>query len=355
MSDDHDEGWQARSTFRQIQDHDLVGTVDGIEFDFSGGGFMEPAHWRMATSLDWTGLTFPWDSAFNGTATHMADPSDVTSSGAFTDLFGALAKIQRVRVYPGDKVIAKEIAGYRRGGNERLRDHHDNTDYSVTLMVIRADGSEIVRDERVGFVARDAMGPHSDYSGRERDSDYAEWVRDFHVDFEKIAHRIERLHVEDHMKGEWMMLAHDMLGEVRDRLADSEFDKWSVGELVDIAATAGYALAKAEAEAKLEPLAKAQLKTEAQRVRAAKVAADKRRKPDTPELLNAAKAMCKVDANLSLNRCATELAARFGRDAANVRPMIRHLFERRKLPGGRPEYRPRRQGESGGSTGSSGG
>lgn len=359
----HDAGWESRSAFRYITDRDLVGVVDGIEFDFTGSGILEAAHWRMATSLVWTGLTFPWDEEY----AHVPIPDDIQLDTATPEQANRLAselvpwfaqerdRRPQVRVYPGDKVLVNEFASYGRGGNDRLQDYHDITEYEVTLKVVRADGSEVLLEEKVGFVARDAMGPQSAYSYYVGDSDYADWVQDFRIDFEKIAHRIERLRGEGHMKGEWMTLADDMLDHVRDRLTDSEFDKWSVGELVDIAATAGYALAKAEAEGKLEPLAKAQLKAEAQRARATQAAANKRRKPDTPELLNAAQAMCIADANLSLNRCATEMATRFGRDAANVRKLILPLFERRQLPGGRREYRPRRQGTTGGTTGSSGG
>jgi hypothetical protein len=363
MSEDHDAGWAARSKFHEIVERDLVGVVDGIEFDFTGGGVIEPAHWRMATSLAWTGLTFPWDDEFSA----VPIPDDIQLTTATPEQSNRLVselvpwfaqerdRRPQVRVHPGDKVIVSEVTSFWRGGNDRLQDYHDISEYEVTLKLIRADGNEVLLDEKVGFVARDAMGPQSAYSNYVGDSDYADWVQDFRIDFAKIAHRIERLRREDHMKGEWMTLADDMLDHVRDRLTDKEFDAWSVDELVDIAATAGYALAKAEAEAKLEPLAKTQLRAEAQRMHAAKAGAMKRRKADTPELLNVAQAMCKADPNLSLNKCATELANRFGRDTANVRPLVRPLFERRQLPGGKTEYRPRRVDGTAGTTGSSGG
>lgn len=347
MEFERDAGWERRSAVLEIVRGSLTGTVDGVEFDLTGG-VIDPAHWRMSTDLYWTGLVFPWDDEFATTPDTIPSlpPMEPDAPKWHDEWFQTHDERMPVRVYRGDKVSVDKIRRWGRGGRTDWDDPHDKLEYGVRLKITRSDGTVVRIPESMTFVAKDAMGPHSEYVETD-DESYAEWIREFHITFDKIAHRVGRLFkAQQPHPGEWLTLANNMVWEVRDRLKDLEFDKMGVGEIADIAATAGYALSKAEAEAKLEPLARSEIKSQEQRARAAKAGAISRTKPDTPDLKRAAADMCRSDPNLSLNKCCQELATRFGREPANVKRLVLHLFEKRHLPNGRTEYRPRREGSS---------
>lgn len=99
----------------------------------------------------------------------------------------------------------------------------------------------------------------------------------------------------------------------------------------------GYLIARAEAEAQLLDPAKRGVRS-LNHARQASLAKSARDQAHLAPLIAAAKALCREDKTLSLNRCAKQLALTFNKDDRWIAKKIKPLFELR--PNGR-EYQPR--------------
>ena len=318
--------FDAATALREIIDGTLTGSIQGVQFDLRHNA-IDVRDWHAPDELLGTGLIFPWDDEYTGEG----DGNDVGPSGATS-----------IRVHEGDTVTIIKVERWNRGRNPALDDPHDSIDLWAKLGILRRSGELEALETTVNFVARDAMGPRSEYFSWDIDEDYEAYVRHFHTDFGRILHRIERLsRGKESAHDDWLSLALTTADEAREWLIDPKHDKLLLATVADLAATAGYALAKAEAEAKLEPLAKAKVKADRDRARASDAGAAKRRKPDTPKLKERAAEMCRENPGLSLTRCCVQLGEEFGRDPANIKPLVIELFRPRQSKTGRKEYRPK--------------
>ncbi len=304
-----------------ILEQDRVGEIQGVRFDLRHPG-LDPEVY-FAPDFVWqlyaAGIRCPWNE-------DRSDPE---------------VKI----VDAGDRVFFHKVDKFNRGEG-LLTDPHDAFDLWAYIAIERSSGQIDVLDEPISFVAKDAMGPYAETDGSDRDDGYREYIENHHVTFKKIAFRIERLRKSEQLtgeKGQWLKLADEMLSQA---FEESEYFKENVkediGTLIDLVATAGYALARAESATTLMPLAQKALNARKSRAAATEAARRANLKADTPEMLSQASVMCVAEPNLSLTTCAKRLGEQFGRDPRNVREAIKHLFERRQLPSGRLEYRPKR-------------
>jgi hypothetical protein len=313
------------------------GEVDGVWFDFRHAGL--PANgWQPTTLWDFfeqlADVQFiPWE------------PNEKLSRPVAG--IGASWKSDRVR--PGDEVFIRSVERFRRGHGP-LTDPHDNQELWAYLAIRRPDGAEEPIEGPVMFVPPDAMAAFSHHESFGRDEDYAEYLREHAVTFNKIGARTERLSEATNTASgrEWLKLAQDMHSQAEDLLAARLVDWGDDARLLtDLAATAGYALAHAEAEERLVPKAELGLKASRDRLRATEAARKANTKDETRRIIAEAEAMCAANPQLSLNGCAQALAALFpNREARNISRSIHHLFEKRNLPSGRLEFRPKRGGHT---------
>lgn len=314
-----------------ILKHDRVGEIQGVRFDLQHPA-LDPEIYHAPDLIHqfyFMGLRYPWDE-------DAPAPED---------------KLVNI----GDRVFFHKVDRLNRGAGP-LTDPHDAYEFWAYVGIERASGQIDILDEPAYYVPIDAMGPYSDYESIDRDEDFVPFIEHHKITFKKIAFRIDRLIKSEKLtgeKGEWLRLADDMLTQSVDEAeAVNESLKGEAEALIDLVATAAYALASAESAVRVAPLAKKALKAMQTRMAATEAARNANMKADTPDLLQAAKAMCGVDPNLSLTTCAKRLGERFGRDPRNVRQTIKHLFEPRPLSSGHLEYRPKRKkGETGGVTG----
>lgn len=342
MTDDGSENNHWSDEVARIVRGPLVGQVLGIEIDLRHPNIdTETYH---APTLIWgLGLRFPsqednadWDEMpFLANADLKGDAAHETQTHANE------ITADEIELRPGDRLLVRRVEHFFRGGIRELIDVHDNVEYWAHLFIQRADGQVVELQDPIMFVAKDALGPASAHIYSTDDDGYEDFMCDHHIKLEKLKLRAQRL-TKSQTGREWLEVARymlDLLESFDDELPPDEL-AWETNDQLEIAATFGYALAQAEAEARLFPLAFKKLKADRARARATKLAALKRTKPDTAAIFDAATAMCAADANLSLNRCGNELAKRFDREAVNIKRIIKPLFERRQNSAGRVEYRP---------------
>lgn len=321
----------------EILQGSLVGQVLGIELDLRHPDLDTQTH--HAPNLLWgMDLIFPTQDD----ETHWDETLFLDAASLEGD---AVREIEPpadvIELRPGDRLLVRRVEHFFRGGTKELVDAHDNLEYWAHLIVQRLDGEIVELRDPLMFVAKDALEPSSEHIYYVGDDDYQEYMRDHRITLEKLKLRALRLTKSGNGE-EWLEVARymsDLLESFDHKLSPDE-PPWETNEQLEVAATFGYALARAEAEARLFPLAFKKLKADRARARATKLAALKRTKPDTAAILEAATAMCAADANLSLNRCGNELAKRFDREAVNIKRIIKPLFEPRQNRAGGVEYRP---------------
>lgn len=336
-------GSENKPWFVQIEEilqGSLVGQVLGIELDLRHPDINTETHhapnyWEMVLRFPPQGDETDWDetlfldaASLEGDAAHEIEVQAIEPAA------------DTIELRSGDRLLVRRVEHFFRGGTRELVDAHDNLEYWAHLIVQRADGEIVQVRDPLMFVAKDALEPASEHIFYVGDDDYQEYMRDHSITLEKLKLRARRL-TKSWNGQEWLEVARHMLNllESMDHKLPPD-EPWETSEQMEIAATFGYALARAEAEARLYPLAFKKLKADRARARATKLAALKRTKPDTAAILDAATAMCAADANLSLNRCGNELAKRFDREAVNIKRIIKPLFEPRQNSAGRVEYRP---------------
>ena len=315
------------------------GKVDGVCINFSHPKLNLQTHfWAHGFQSD--ELVFPSQFDENGNILPVLFPGREERDGG-THLF----------LNRGDQVVVSDVVDFHLTENPELEDDHDCNELEVKLQVIRANGEIVALKEPEIFIARDSMRPISDYAGLDSierpDCGFGDT---YHISIEKMFIRLARI-ADTNSPSQWSRLAQNLKSNLQSRAFRTSTGRWQHPASIEAGAAFGYALAKFEAELNLAPRVLAQLQAEAHRKRITKLAAARRTKPETLALKADARAMCEQDRNLSLTKCSRVLADKYGRDQANVRRMIKSLFQKRQISSGRIEYRPISQGASGDSTG----
>jgi hypothetical protein len=344
-----------------------VGEIDGVSFDVRHPD-LPVETWHAPDAWYLNGLSFPWDRDSK------LAPDDPPSGK--DDPHRASECIVR----PGDAISISRLENFHRGQGQ-LADRYDNEECYAYFEVKHRDGGRTQIGDPIRFVPMEAMGPHSPYLDEDSE-DYAAWVDNHRITFEKIARRIKRLadpgarretryyvmrgekifeatkeEVENASegtkvftsevrpdqwqgpRGEWIRFADTMRWMAEDELADlSKGRELDLSMLIDLAASAGYALATAESESRIVPLAKGGLKARASLAKATS-AARSRANP----VREAASADIAANPKTSQGACVRRVAARLGRGDREVARLIGSMFEWRDLPGGGREKRPKQE------------
>ncbi|WP_150125950.1 hypothetical protein [Brevundimonas sp. LM2] len=238
-------GMRERVTqLQELLDGARVGEIDGVHFDLRHENLPPSETWHAPDGASPFGIAFPWDADyFDGD--HVKAAQFVT--GKDIDSGWITTHVQR-----GDKVIVKRVVIRRRGlGKPPYVEHHDNAYYAAYLTIQHVDGITSEPDTPICWNARDAMGPHSPHiwAGDDGLDDY---VGDYRGSLENISLRIDHLLSSTHVAPEWQLLAEqavEALGSDWARPQDNNLPQSNdeLGYLLDMAAAAGYALAKFEA------------------------------------------------------------------------------------------------------------
>lgn len=353
------------SIIRGILNGPRVGHVDGVEFSFVHSG-LPPSETWLCVNLHLGELVFPWN--FSG------DDSE------FENEWLAGSDTRQTLIRYGDCIEVWRVEQQRREGTFPGSDPRDAFVYFADLRVVRDGEAAASIDERLVFVARDALGTVSPMHGPFDSNDNYEDA--FRITFEKVRERIKRLvspglSIPKSPTGYFGWVKET--GEIRpltvqeakyvtagkmpsliDRLArekggrwpgteweetaisvSDEFDQalwagYSRGSMLDLAAAAGYALAQAEMELGIKPLALEGLKAKASR----QPAHDARRKAGDP-VRGAAKEFISTHPNTSQGACARYVSQLLGKDERAVNRRIVDMFEERVTAAGGKAKRPK--------------
>jgi len=307
--------------------HDEAGEIDGLRFDFRHPD-LDRENWRAPTGIGALRLKLPWSDSLVDTFAGIWPPD--------------------FEVRPGDTLLIDSVTSLEMPAADSFADPHDTTKKWVRVRLERPDGTTFRPVEPVEFVAMDAMGPESDYHrlGEDLNGELPDW--DLGIRFDKIILRMLRMEDarDDEDVGPWLRLALSMYEKVDDWLerfpqaassVAAQPNSLDYGPLLDMVATAAYALAQAEAEDRIAPLARLGAKNKLS-LKLASEGARARSAPVREEALR------DIAANpmTSQNACARRVAAKMGRDPSSVSKVIATLFEWRTLPGGAQEKRPKR-------------
>lgn len=288
MSDQHFEyfGFVPR---RQLEillaSEEREGLIDGVRFDLRHPSV--PAElWHAPDGAYGIEMLFPSER----------DEEEEPSEHLFEDAR------RWVQAEVGDTV---SIANLRRFDRHEgpLADLHDTEEWWADLRLTRPTGERIQLEGVMCFVPRDALGPHSPHFPPDDDG-YAAYVEQHGITFEKIGRRVKRLAASTKRRGpamwatvngmrarvsdallpllppetevehgwiyeapfgaarEWLTVADRALSLAKDEVAGFE-DEGACADLsvlLDTVAAAAYALARAECELRVAPLAKNTLK-----------------------------------------------------------------------------------------------
>ncbi|WP_293682785.1 hypothetical protein [uncultured Phenylobacterium sp.] len=280
-------GPDPRSQLQALLESDRKGIVDGVEFDFRHPSIPVEL-WHSPDAAYGVDFRFPSEC-------EEADPEDRT---AWED------ETPWVQAEVGDAVSIAELRRFDRHEGP-LADLHDTEEWWAHLHLTRGRTGERIHLEGVmAFVPRDALGPHSPHI-LHPDEEYAAYVEQHHITFDKIRRRIARLiqstsrrepawwvtingtrgrlmselmlplvppgalvetgWVYERTHGpaqEWLKLADDADEFAFDEIeyVKEQFPSAELEALVDTVAAAAYALARAECELRVAPLAKTTLK-----------------------------------------------------------------------------------------------
>jgi hypothetical protein len=322
--------WSANdgaAKLRVLLNETRVGEIDGVSFDLRHSDLPDANDWHSPKGAEPFGVAFPWDrDLFNGD--EVAATNYVTSGGVERGW-------DAIHVYPGDAVTISRVRRFHRGvGGPPYEVERDCFEYWAYLRITRPDGSIVDVDESISFNARDAMGPFSPHFHISGDDGYEDYIGDFRIDYEKVSSRISKYlgaGASVH-QGAWLKLATDCI----DALGPPPFeegelprDPVDLGWMIDLAAAAGYALAKAETAPVIE------------KARARTKPATKARRVRTEPVRAAAEAFIAENPKTSQTACAAAVARDLGRDQRSVERAIAPMFSWKTLPGGSREKRPR--------------
>jgi hypothetical protein len=343
------------------------GQVDGIQFSF--------VHSELPSSEDWVcvnpyfpELVFPWN--FSGT--------DIE----FETEWVPGCDTRQTRVRGGDCIKVWRVERQRREGIFPVHNPHDAFIYFADLLLVRDGETFAFIEEQLAFVARDALGAFSPMHGPFDRNDNYEYEDAFRITFEKVRQRINRLGGRSLIVPQsptgyfgWVNDTGEIrpltVSEAKDVtagimpphlskfakesrggmpgteweetaiLVSNEFDQalwtgFSRRSILDLAAAAGYALAQAEMELGIKPLALEGLKAKASR----KPAHDARRKAGDP-VRAAAKEYILKNPKTSQGACARHVSQKLARDERAVNRTIADMFEERTTDKGVKEKRPK--------------
>jgi len=262
------------------------GVIDGVTFDLNHSA-IPPESWHAPDGIFGVDLYFPSEAeGGEEEVSFFSEPGD-----------------QRVWAEVGDVISIAELRRFDRLEGP-LVDLHDTEEWWAYLQLERRTTGERVKLEGVVcFVPRDALGPHSPHFLPD-DEGHAAYVEQHVVTFKKIGLRIKRLaastrrrepalwatvngmraRITEGMRAllppdtevehgwvyegpfgparEWLTLADRSQEFARDEAeaVRDETPSIDLTELLDTVAAAAYALARAECELRVAPLAKNTLK-----------------------------------------------------------------------------------------------
>lgn len=291
--------------------------IEGITFDLKTG--LDPEKWAALSPLGFygraafeaPGIIFPWTPEYFSDFYRRRGPTIDAPAGSYV----TIAHIADSSVtWPLDEFDEHAEAGRK----------------AAYVSVLLPDGQSEIAQQPLVFVRRDAAASLIS-------------ARDYLGAFQAMISRLgAMLGIDDVEKladgplDNWPSFPPTIpraylmaLFALREREAD--FDGHAM-------AAFGYLMARAEAETSLLASARRGREAIAHAKRASLAKAEKNKAALQPILLRAA-ALCEADPNLTLTRCAKQIAAEFDRDQRWIAKKIIDLFEKR--PNGR-EYRPRR-------------
>lgn len=373
-----EEAWQASSHFQAILDGSRLGKIAGVHFDLRHTALPDAEQWHAPRGSQPFGVVFPWDRLLCSSEEEAV--ALVTNGREDSDW-------PVTHVFAGDTVSVRRVDRFYRGdGNPPLKDEHDATERWAYLLVTRADGSAEEIDQPIAFIARDGLGPYPPYSdGWEDDDGYSDFIDGFRINFEKIQLRIERLigprvesptgyfgmaEGEDKLRplspdeasaaragkmppgfsflttvppkrvgarGEWLLLAHRMVCDAAQEAEEvGKGLPFGASYLIDTAVAAGYALAMAENELRIAPLAKRGIGARASQEKATSFAMAR-----ADPVRAAALKDISTNPRTSQGACAGRVTATLRRtDVRAIARTIAPMFEWVDLPGGSREKRP---------------
>lgn len=366
MSGDDPFGFAAdpRNQLQALLDSERVGVIDGVNLDLNHPQLPVEV-WHAPDSAYGVDLWFPSEGRDFGDE---PTPSLVGGEGP-----GVIARA-------GDSISIATISRFDRHLGP-LADPHDTEEWWATLRLVRADsGERLLLDGVVAFVPRDALSPHSPHL-EIGDEDYAAYYERHLITFDKIGRRIDRLAssirkrepaIWAKISGVKYRITESMLeqldpdaeiehgwayeapvGRVREWLtladrahelaldaangSDEELRSGGLEVLLDTVAAAAYALARAESEMRVAPLAEKGIRAQ----RSLQAATRKAQQRGEPVRRRALEEIWRAKGRISQTRCATLVANALGREQRAVERLISTLFEWRDLPGGGREKRPR--------------
>jgi hypothetical protein len=272
-----------------LLDSDRLGIVDGVEFDFRHPS-IPPALWHAPYGALGIELHLP------------SEWSEEDEAEAAEQFAQDPDRVPWVRAKHGDQVYIRNLGRFDRSEGP-LVDEHDTLEWWAHLQLKRSTGEIININGVIMFVPRDALGPHSPHTHVHLDEGYADYIEQHQITFKKIGRRIERLSVGAKQRNhamwaivngaryrvspelvhllpegavielgwvyeapagaasEWLKLADAAFGVASEEVLAVEGESSaSLEVLIDTVAAAAYALARAEAELNVAPLAKRALR-----------------------------------------------------------------------------------------------
>ena len=316
---DSDPRWE----LRELLEGDRFGVIEGVSFDLR--------HERIPVEL-WTTSNEAWDVGFYFPSESGPNEGTDPISIAFD-----------VHAEPGDSISIAWFEHYCPPEGP-LPNQHNMEEWWAHLQLKQPDGERTELEGHIRFVPRDALGPYSSHL-IDDDDGYADYMEPHAITFEKIGRRIERLKENSKLVETWSEFgaqsfehASDLSFWLLDYLsAKTSFNDFeALIELQDLTVAAGYALAQAEMELGIKPLALEGLKAKASR----KPAHDARRKAGDP-VRAAAKEYILENQKTSQGACARHVSQKLARDERAVNRTIADMFEERTTDKGVKEKRPK--------------
>ena len=354
MSEVREEFWDG---VQDIVDGPRYGAVLGIEFDFRHPDIPPPSEWRSpAAAYTIHGLLWP----------------ELNSPGPS----------------PGDSLSVRDVKRAWRGRPSGFEDSHDTHFIHAYLRLTKTTGEVIDLDEPLEFVARDAIGPYFEPLLTFSDESFREWTEGFLINYEKIRRRIDRLagpepepkisptgywglpksggpavplppeaielyeagtfppgygqitigrYRKRHIESDWLRLALNAARTMDVWTEGADDDQVALGlDLMDAAAAAGYALAMAEMEMRVAPLA-----IKGAEARDNLDAAHNGRRRQGDPVRQAAQEFIWDNPNTSQSACAQAVALRLNKSVRTVERAILHMFEGRNSMNERAQKRPK--------------